>query len=546
MCIRDRSTWDLLIQYKQIFQMGCQSTKKVNPNNETNVNYVNVKVQEEFITPQRKNKRLDWKLNLTSEQQNVMNDIQNLNKIVFNFNDFIGKGQYGQVYNYTIRNTSLAVKIFQYEEEIEREKEAIESIQTIAGNCPGIIKYYGMKQLDIEITGIFPQQYSGYALFLEKCQSDLSRFQGSSKKEVLNFLSQISLSLFCLHSNGFFHGDIKPANILMSHSNSQQTNYYLTDYGEGKCLEELITNDSKTLTLRGTPYYFAPEVADAYNSRSTFSKYNPLSVDIYALGIVCLEFLLGQQTVFQLNMEKSSEEQYNKKLEIIKNELLKNIDEFQKDAENELLLTLIKMVSFHQDQRPQAIQICQALISSQLFQMDALQNDTLKALIAQLISQFRPISKKKIQLNTINQMPQMPLIAQIHETSQMALIPETSITKDFETIEIPTFQSTIIKKSAYSTLIISLFEKYSVNLSTIHYQKIDHGQKLDAQKFHSQCDEQGSTLVIFKSNDEPSNLFGGMAVPEWKYKDCDSKDPSNQCSWLFKIEFIGEQVNLHQ
>ena len=60
-----------------------------------------------------------------------------------------------------------------------------------------------------------------------------------------------------------------------------------------KNIKFFFSNYFYLLALRGTPYYFAPEVADAYNSRSTFSKYNPLSVDIYALGIVCLEFLLG-------------------------------------------------------------------------------------------------------------------------------------------------------------------------------------------------------------------------------------------------------------
>ena len=41
----------------------------------------------------------------------------------------------------------------------------------------------------------------------------------------------MSLSLFCLHTNGCFHGDMKPANILINDANPNQINYYLTDYG---------------------------------------------------------------------------------------------------------------------------------------------------------------------------------------------------------------------------------------------------------------------------------------------------------------------------
>ena len=41
----------------------------------------------------------------------------------------------------------------------------------------------------------------------------------------------MSLTLFCLHKNGFFHGDIKPANILVSKNIKHELIYYLTDYG---------------------------------------------------------------------------------------------------------------------------------------------------------------------------------------------------------------------------------------------------------------------------------------------------------------------------
>ena len=49
----------------------------------------------------------------------------------------------------------------------------------------------------------------------------------------------MSLSLLCLHLNNCFHGDIKPSNILVNQNNQNQNIYYLTDYGEGKIVEEL-------------------------------------------------------------------------------------------------------------------------------------------------------------------------------------------------------------------------------------------------------------------------------------------------------------------
>ena len=66
-------------------------------------------------------------------------------------------------------------------------------------------------------------------------------------KEIFNFLGQISVPLLCLHLNNCFHGDIKPENILVNKNNESKNIYYLTDYGEGKIVDELLKTDHKTL-----------------------------------------------------------------------------------------------------------------------------------------------------------------------------------------------------------------------------------------------------------------------------------------------------------
>ena len=47
----------------------------------------------------------------------------------------------------------------------------------------------------------------------------------------------MSLCLLCLHSNKFYHGDIKPTNILVIKNNFGELIYYLTDYGTGELIE---------------------------------------------------------------------------------------------------------------------------------------------------------------------------------------------------------------------------------------------------------------------------------------------------------------------
>ena len=42
--------------------------------------------------------------------------------------------------------------------------------------------------------------------------------------------------------------------------------------------------------------------------------------------------------------------------------------------------------------------------------------------------------------------------------------------------------------------------------------------------------------MIMHSNEEPNSFFGGIAAPSWNSKDEYIADPTNKCSWLFKIE----------
>ena len=42
--------------------------------------------------------------------------------------------------------------------------------------------------------------------------------------------------------------------------------------------------------------------------------------------------------------------------------------------------------------------------------------------------------------------------------------------------------------------------------------------------------------MIIHSNSEPKSFFGGMTAPSWDSKHKDIDDPTDECSWLFKIE----------
>jgi serine/threonine protein kinase len=94
-------------------------------------------------------------------------------------------------------------------------------------------------------------------------------------------MKQIVKGLFYIHKKGIIHRDIKPENILMMNGEPK-----ITDLGLAQ-----VMRTSGVSGKSGTPFYVAPEVLEE-------EKYGQ-SVDIWSLGIVLLEFLLGQR-IFKL------------------------------------------------------------------------------------------------------------------------------------------------------------------------------------------------------------------------------------------------------
>lgn len=105
--------------------------------------------------------------------------------------------------------------------------------------------------------------------------------------EALRLLQQVAAALDYAHTQGMVHRDVKPDNILLKPASSFGTASYnalLTDFGLAKLLdrENLVqTGISKPM---GTLPYMAPE---------QFTGNIDYRVDIYALGIVMYELLVG-------------------------------------------------------------------------------------------------------------------------------------------------------------------------------------------------------------------------------------------------------------
>jgi eukaryotic-like serine/threonine-protein kinase len=89
----------------------------------------------------------------------------------------------------------------------------------------------------------------------------------------------VAMALEVAHRKGVIHGDVKPANILIT----EEGRIKLTDFG----MARLASRDTKDTPLLGTPAYWCPEqiVGKPQDARS----------DIFSLGVVLYEMITGKR-----------------------------------------------------------------------------------------------------------------------------------------------------------------------------------------------------------------------------------------------------------
>lgn len=90
------------------------------------------------------------------------------------------------------------------------------------------------------------------------------------EKRLIDYLTQICLSLEYLHQKKILHRDIKPNNIFLMKNDIIK----LGDFGVSKTLKDTL---DKAKSFKGTPYYISPEIIEG--------KEYSFNSDIWSLGI---------------------------------------------------------------------------------------------------------------------------------------------------------------------------------------------------------------------------------------------------------------------
>ena len=188
----------------------------------------------------------------------------------------IGHGGMATVYLATQEslNRKVAIKVLHNRNEAAISERFINEARYIASlDSPHIITIYDISALENGDCYIAMEFIAG---------GDLAENSASmtSVHPVLHVVRQMAQALEVVHDNGIIHRDVKPTNILFRKDGTA----VLTDFGIAKDADNAADLTQAGFSL-GSPSYSSPEQAQCLPI--------DLTTDIYSLGVVLVELLLG-------------------------------------------------------------------------------------------------------------------------------------------------------------------------------------------------------------------------------------------------------------
>lgn len=195
----------------------------------------------------------------------------------FDVGKALGKGKFGRVYLAREKKSGyvVALKVLHKTELAENrvEKQLRREIEIQAHlRHPNILRLYGYFY-DLKRVYLILEYAEKGELY--KVLQASTRFDD---KTASTYINQITQALLYLHSKNVIHRDIKPENLLLGANGELK----IADFGWS--VHASATNDRRT-TLCGTLDYLPPEMIEGKDHNS--------KVDLWSLGILCYEFLVG-------------------------------------------------------------------------------------------------------------------------------------------------------------------------------------------------------------------------------------------------------------
>ncbi|MGD2110145.1 MAG: serine/threonine-protein kinase [Phycisphaerae bacterium] len=183
----------------------------------------------------------------------------------------VGRGGFGEVY-YAVSDGGREVAIKYLRDNPQVELRGV-------SNCINLKSPHLVSIFDVKKT-----TDGEYAIIMEYCSGPslrdllIAEPDGFEPQKAAFFLREIGKGLSYLHDRGIVHRDLKPGNIFFDDGYVK-----IGDYGLSKFIS--ISRHSGQTASVGTVHYMAPEIGSGNYSRG---------VDIYALGVILYEMLLGK------------------------------------------------------------------------------------------------------------------------------------------------------------------------------------------------------------------------------------------------------------
>lgn len=232
----------------------------------------------------------------------------------FDIGRALGKGKFGSVYLARERQTKfiLALKVLfkkqlekaGVEHQLRREVEIQSHLRH-----PNILRLYGYFHDTARVYLILEFAPKG------ELYGELQRCGTFNDQRSATYIMELADALSYCHSKNVIHRDIKPENLLLGATGELK----IADFGWS-----VHTPSSRRSTLCGTLDYLPPEMIEG--------KTHDEKVDLWSLGVLCYEFLVGRPP-----FETKSHEETYRKISRVEFTYPTHVSECSRDLINRLL-----------------------------------------------------------------------------------------------------------------------------------------------------------------------------------------------------------------
>lgn len=198
----------------------------------------------------------------------------------YTVNNFIGKGQFARVYSAGCNVLGqVALKCFT-KENVDYDDLLDEAWKmAMFNNLPYFVKIYDARM----VSNCYPvicMEYMQGGTLKERLDDNADNNRGMDPGDAVIITYQIAMALKIMHGMGYLHRDVKPSNIFFSAEESILA--MLGDLGTAVFFRGLEID-----SLAGTLPYMYPNILSV--------GYSSPKLDIYSLGIVLYEMLVGKR-----------------------------------------------------------------------------------------------------------------------------------------------------------------------------------------------------------------------------------------------------------